>query len=122
MNISPIKAEAKISQVVTAWETLRPEKSFAGLTLTQFKAAIQPSLDTRAQVETLKDQIAAAQTAREEADKTSIDTIHLLVNAVKGDPTEGEDGVFYEALGYVSKSERRSGLSRSKKLAAPVAA
>jgi len=75
MNISPIKAEAKINQVVTAWETLRPEKSF-----------------------------------------------HLLVNAVKGDPTEGEDGVFYEALGYVRKSERRSGLSRSKKLAAPVAA
>jgi hypothetical protein len=122
MNLSMTKAEAKINQVVTAWETLRPEKSFAGLTLAQFKTAIQPSMDTRARVETLKDQIVAAQTLREEADSASIDTIHLVVNAVKGDPAEGEDGEFYESLGYVRKSERKSGLSRGKKIAAPVAA
>lgn len=47
--------------------------------------------------------------------------IGLVVNAVKGDPEEGEDGEFYEALGYVRKSERKSGLSRGKK-PAPVPA
>ncbi|MFA6286061.1 MAG: hypothetical protein WC661_01655 [Opitutaceae bacterium] len=118
MNISPIKAEAKISQVVTAWETLRPEKTFSGLTLTQFKAAVQPSLNTRTNIETLKDQLAAAQTLRDDADKASVEAILLVVNAVKGDPAEGEDGELYEAMGYVRKSERRSGLSRGKKPAA----
>ena len=42
-----------------------------------------------------------------------------MVNAVKGDPDEGEDGELYEAMGYVRKSERRSGLSRGKKTLVP---
>ncbi|MFA6288507.1 MAG: hypothetical protein WC661_14080 [Opitutaceae bacterium] len=117
MNLSPNKAGAKISQVITAWETLRPAKTFAGLTLDQFKTAVQPSIDTRANIESLKDQLAAAQTLRQDADEASIGTILLVVNAVKGDPAEGEDGELYEAMGYVRKSERRSGLSRGKKTA-----
>lgn len=38
--------------------------------------------------------------------------VQLVVNAVRGDPDEGEDGEFYDALGYVRKSERKSGLRR----------
>ena len=115
MNLSPNKAGAKISQVVTAWATLRPEKTFAGLTLEQFKASIQPSTTTRERIETLKDQLVSTQTLRDDADKNSIATILLVVNAVKGDPTEGDDGELYEAMGYVRKSEKKSGLSRGKK-------
>jgi len=118
----PNKAEAKISQVITAWETLRPEKTFAGLTLAQFKAALQPSLDTRANIEALEDQIAATQTLRDNADEESIAVIQRVVHAVQSDPEEGNDGAFYEALGYVRKSERKSGLSRGKKPAAAPAA
>jgi len=115
MKVSANNAVAKINQVITAWETLRPAKTFAGLTLAQFKTTVQPSIDTRATIESLKDQLAAGQSQREDADEASIDTILLVVNAVKGEPTEGEDGELYEAMGYVRKSERRSGLSRGKK-------
>lgn len=122
MKLSMIKAEAKINQVVTAWESLRSEKTFAGLTLAQFKASIQPSLDAGANVESLKDQLAASQTERAELLEASLNTILRVVHAVQSDPDEGDDGALYEALGYVRKSERKSGLSRSKKPAAPLAA
>ena len=40
-----------------------------------------------------------------------------MVNAVKGDPAEGDNGELYEAMGYVRKSERHSGLHRSQPVA-----
>ena len=42
--------------------------------------------------------------------------LNLVVNAVKGDPEEGEDGRLYEALGYVRKSDRRAGPPRRRKI------
>ncbi len=62
-----------------------------------------------------------AQSLRDDADEASIATILLVVNAVKGDPEEGDDGELYEAMGYVRKRERKSGLSRGKKPAAATA-
>ncbi len=36
----------------------------------------------------------------------------MVVNSVKGTPGFGPDSPLYRALGYIRKSERRSGLSR----------
>jgi hypothetical protein len=119
MPLSPKQSEAKITTVLSAWETLRPTKTFAGLTLAQFKTAVQPSIDARTAITALDHQLVAAQDQRDDADIDSVATVLLVVNAVKGDPAEGEDGELYEAMGYVRKSERRSGLSRGKKTLVP---
>ena len=37
-----------------------------------------------------------------------------VVNAVKSDPEEGKDSDLYEAMGYVRKSNRSSGLTRRR--------
>jgi hypothetical protein len=42
---------AAFKRIVSAWERLRPDMSFGGMTLGQFKAAVQPSFDKRAAVE-----------------------------------------------------------------------
>ena len=104
----------KLDRFVSAWQTLRPSKSFGGMTLEQFKAAIQPSLDARQHIESLEAELIAAQDERDDADKVSQGKLQLVVNGVIGDPTEGPDGDLYEALGYVRKSERKSGLTRGK--------
>jgi hypothetical protein len=119
---SPKQNEARILEFINAWKTLRPAKSFAGLTLTQAEAKLKPSLDTRTIIASLESQLVAAQNQRDDSDEVSLATINLIVNAVKGDPAEGEDGEFYEALGYVRKSERKSGLRRGKAPAAKTAA
>jgi hypothetical protein len=111
----------KINAVITAWTTLRPEKTFGGMTLAQFKTKVQPSLDSRASLSALESQVIATQNRRDDADQESVRAAQLVVNAVKGDPAEGEDGELYEALGYVRKSERNSGLHRATAPAAPKA-
>lgn len=116
--MSPKQNEEKFQAVVNAWETLRPAKTFGGLTLTQFKDAIKPSVDARASIATLDNQLLAEQNKRDDADRKSLETVMFVVNSVKGDPAEGENGELYEALGYVRKSERSSGLHRGAKPAA----
>ena len=118
MPTNPQIALDRISRVTKAWETLRPTKSFGGLTLTQFKTKVQPSLDARNSIAALEHQTTAALDQRDNADKVSTETIKLVVSAVKGDPAETANGELYEALGYVRDSERASGLSRKKDTAA----
>ena len=119
-NMSPKQNEEKLQAVIAAWETLKPAKVFSGFTLAQYKDKVKPSFDARAAMTTLENQLLAAQNQRDDSDKESLNTTLLVVNAVKGDPAEGEDGQLYEAMGYVRKSERNSGLHRGAP-AAPAA-
>jgi hypothetical protein len=114
MPAAPKNIELRLQTALNAWKTLRPDKSFAGLSLAQFEAKLKPCFDTRTTIATLENQLIAAQNQRDDADAAALATISLVVNAVKGDPAEGEDGELYEALGYVRKSERKSGLRRGK--------
>jgi hypothetical protein len=91
------------------------------MTLAQFKAKVQPTFDTRAAIATLEAQMTSGLDARDSADTVTLQTNQLVVNAVKGDPAHGEDSDLYEAMGYVRKSARKSGLTR-KSNATPAAA
>lgn len=115
--IQPKKIETSINEVSEAWEELAPDKSFAGMTLPQFQAKVQLSLDSRKKLSGAKDQRISAQSDRARNDAVSRETLLLVVNAIKGDPTEGEDSALYEACGYIPKSKRKSGLSRKAKTA-----
>lgn len=111
----------KLAAILTAWKELRPTKTFAGMTLEQFTAKVQPSLDARGDIDNLEEDMTAAMTRRDTADVVTNAQILLVVNAVKGDPTEGEDGELYAGMGYVRKSQRKSGKTNKTK-PQPVAA
>ncbi len=114
MPDGPQAVAAKFGKVLAAWETLRSGKSFARLTLAQFRAVIQSASDVREEIKTLENQLLAAQDRRAAADREATRRALQVVNSVKGDPAEGEDGELYEAMGYVRKSARQSGLTRKK--------
>ena len=120
MKHNPKKVAAKLQKVLDAWKTLRPSKSFAGMTLEQFEAAIQPSLAVRDQLVTLQGQAVDTRNQRLQSDSTSLNLAQLVVNAVRGDVAEGENGSLYVAMGYVPKNERRSGLTRKGSTTPPV--
>ena len=61
----------------------------------------------------------AALDTRDDADGVSADANQAVVKGVVGDPAFGDDSDLYEAMGYVRKSERKSGLSRKKKTTPP---
>jgi len=83
---------------------------------------VKPSLDARTTIESLDHQMTAAADQRDDADAVSMDTVKLVVAAVKGDPAETAKGELYEAMGFVRESEGKSGLTRKNKAAAAVAA
>ena len=112
MSESPNEMEKFLNDVLSAWEELAPDASFAGLTVTQFKAKVKPSFDTRTEVSTLETQLKAARQLRNNADVVSNETALNVVNAVRGAPGFGENSALYKAMGYVPKNERKSGLVR----------
>lgn len=113
-KVTPKKIEEKINQTVDPWEEIAKTKSFGGMTLDQFKAAVAPSLNARKLIDQLQTQLTQAINQREDADDVSLAKIQLVVNGVLADPTEGPDSSLIEAMGYTRKSERKSGLTRNK--------
>jgi hypothetical protein len=105
----------KLNNIIKGWETLAPDKSFGGMTLTQFKAAVKASFDTRDELAALESQVQSKQIERDNADTESLRLAQMVVNGVVGDPEEGPDGDLYDSFGYTRKSERKTGLTRKKK-------
>ena len=105
----------RYNQTVSAWRTLRPNKSFGGMTLAQFEAACAPSVETRQRLDALLDQVQQTKAERDSADEVTADTIQRVAAGVLADPDEGDDSPFYGALGYARKSERKTGLTRKRR-------
>ncbi len=105
----------KLAAILKAWKELRPTKTFAKMTLEQFTTKAQPSLDAREHIDELEEEMTAALVARDTADVETLKQIELVVSAVKGDPDEGEDGALYAAMGYVRKSDRKTGKTNKPK-------
>ena len=76
---------------------------------------MKPSADARDAIKKLDIQMTAAIDDREDADEVTVEANNLVVKGVVGDPAFGEDSALYEAMGYVRKSERKTGLTRKKK-------
>jgi hypothetical protein len=114
MSMSPRETLRKLNDVLHAWRILRPSKSFGGMTLEQFGHVIQASIDVRTEIDHLDAKRASLVARRETLDALSLDAAALAVHGVKGDPEEGEDGELYGSMGFVRKSERRSGLTRRR--------
>ena len=119
MPNNPKSNEQKMNTMLNAWETLASAKSFGGMTLDQFKAIATPAQTARQRIADLEGQMTQAINDRDAGDTAFLVKAQLVVNGVLADPSEGPDSSLYEAMGYTRKSERRSGLTRAKKTAAP---
>lgn len=109
---SIIITKDRIQRFRVAWRELAADESFGGMTLAQFEAATEPPLALRADIESLEKQLQGKKTSRSNADREAMELLDMVVNSVKGTPGFGPDSPLYRALGYIRKSERRSGLSR----------
>lgn len=118
MALNPKYNEEKMNKMLTAWRTLAPEKSFGGMTLAQFEALVNDSMQARVAVAEAEDSRVQAITTRDNSDNNFLQKAQLVVNGVLADPSEGDDSALYEAMGYVRKANRKSGLTRKNKTAA----
>ncbi|HWT00960.1 MAG TPA: hypothetical protein VN256_12000 [Pyrinomonadaceae bacterium] len=111
---SPKDTELKLQKMLNGWETLAPDKSFAGMTLQQFKTAAQPAQAARQRLEEIEDQQKQAIAQRDAADAALQSKMQQVIAGVLADPTEGPDSALYESMGYTRKSERKTGLTRKR--------
>ena len=103
-----------MEKMLNAWRTIAPQKSFGGMSLSQFQEAAEPSRDIRLRIEDYQNYITQAIAERERADDAFNVKAQLVVAGILADPTEGPDSALYEAFGYTRKSERRTGLTRKR--------
>lgn len=112
MAYSPKLNEEKLDKIYNAWKTLAPGKSFGGMTLAEFEVFVNDSMAERAALTQLEDQMKQVIAARDNCDNTGLAKALLVVAGVVADPSEGDNSALYEAMGYVRKANRASGLTR----------
>lgn len=122
MGDAPKKLADDTQAIIDAWEELAPTVSFNGMTLEQYKAAVQPSFDSRQKITDLDADLVAEHVHRDKVDVTTGTTNAAIIKGVVADKNFGDDSALYERMGYVRKSDRGSGLTRKSKAAAAKAA
>jgi hypothetical protein len=101
-----------INSVIQSWSSNGSGKSFFGHTLDQYREGTKPSFDIRVEIAETQKRLKGLMAKRDDADAAAMRLTQNIVNAVKADPTEGENSPMYSAMGYVRKSERSTGLKR----------
>ena len=104
----------KVERILSAWEALRPHKRLAAMTPAGFREKLKPMMQIRERITVLETELGAAIVERHAADRAARKLIQCVVNSVRADVEEGEDGALYEAMGYIAKGKRKSGLTRKK--------
>ena len=115
----PRETADRFTRIIDAWDQYAPDRTFGGLTLDQFKTLARPAFEARTQIKALEAAMLTLLNARAAADAACRPTARLVVNGVIGDVDFGPESRLYEALGYVRKNERKTGLIRKKKTGAP---
>ena len=113
--MGPQDTADRFTRMIDAWGKYAPNRIFGGLTLDQFKNLTLPAFEARKQIKALEDQMLPLINTRDAADAAGNAKAQLVVNGVIGDVEFGPDSSLYEAMGYVRKSERKTGLTRKKK-------
>ncbi|MCA1605546.1 MAG: hypothetical protein LC775_08775 [Acidobacteria bacterium] len=116
MSYSEKQIASKITRTTEGWEERAEDAKFAEMTLDQFKAKVKPSLDCREKIASLRRQLEAAIKKRRQCDAASADVCAKVVKPCAATSKYGEDSALYKALGYVPKSEHKSGLRRTAAL------
>jgi hypothetical protein len=118
-KLSPKKALERLEKIENALKQQAPAGKFGAIGSSDFSVQVQKSRDARAAIIDLENQLRAANNSRDVVDTENLRQAQLVVNGVIGDPEFGPDSSLYETMGFIRKSERKSGLTRKKQKTNP---
>ena len=114
-KVNNSKVKEQCNTMNDAWVEGARSVTFNGIEQTTFKTAIESAAakdaaiaDTEAQLKMMKD-------VRDDEYKSLDQDRSKIGMGVAGDPAFGNDSPLYGAMGFVRKSEKKSGLTRKKK-------
>lgn len=99
-------------QFLAAWREYATEASFSGIDLATFEADTTVLPERQKDLDGLQMKMSGAKLARDQAEQVVNDVMVKIAQAIRGSEAYGEDCPFYRALGFIPKSERKSGRPR----------
>lgn len=96
-------------QFIAAWREHAPEVTFAQMSLEQFEEGTQSPQEVRKLMNAAQTKLAGLKLDRDKADREMNDKMLIIGHAIRGNPAYGEDCAFYRSLGFVPRSERKTG-------------
>jgi hypothetical protein len=112
----------KAMVMIGAWRDRCAGKTFFRMSLGDFSTLVAPSGAARERIAKLRAELREAIKQCENADRITRRAIVQVVNGVKGDPDEGEDGDLLSAMGYMKHTVRAVMLSAARRRSARAAA
>ena len=100
--------------LAAGWEKYALNETFSSYTLEQLKTLIAALTELIAAMDALKLDYRGKIAARQSMAGELGDIRLRIVNCIRGHENFGEDSEFYRFLGFKTKSERKSGLTRKK--------
>lgn len=104
---------------LAAWREHAPDATFAKKGLEQFETETETPLAVEAQMKAARSKLAGLKLKRDRAMRNVHEALLKVADAVRGDVDYGPDCELYRALGYVPKSERKTGLTRKDESKVP---
>ena len=102
----------ELEVLAIGWEKYSLNYTFSGYTLEQLKALIASLKELVAAMDALKLEYRGKIAARQSMGLELRDIRGRIVHCIRGHEDFGEDSEFYRFLGFKTKSERKSGLTR----------
>ena len=109
------------NEFLVAWREFAPELTLVGRTFAQFETEKLVPEEVQQRIIVAKAIYQGLINERDQAREVLRETLVSLSDAVRGDANHGLNSNFYRALGFISKRERKSGLTRKLKTPNPPA-
>jgi hypothetical protein len=115
MPATPAKTMEYLNGVLIPWKETAHEDEFSETKVVEFEADVKESVDIRAEIANLEAEVETKKKMRDRIDERNKAKAQMIVSSVAGHPKYGKDSGLYKAMGFVTTSERKSGLTRKKK-------
>ena len=106
---------ARMDKVELGWKQNAADDQFAEMTAEEYGLEIEKSRSIRRQIESLQSQLDELDSRLDLTDKANLELTDLVVNGVRGSRKHGPDSPLIGSMGYVRKSERKSGKTNRPK-------
>ncbi len=111
---NPKKNMDLLEMTTAALREFAPDTAFGGIKLADLEPIVAVCQQDRDEIVNHDNAGRGLLLKRDTDDEAALAKRELIVNGVIGDPDFGPDSALYDSLGFVRKSDRKSGLTRKK--------
>ena len=114
-NVDNKRVKEQCNVMNDAWVEGAPGAKFMGIAQASFLTDIEAAAADDAAIADLEAELKMKRDVRDDKYKALDQQRSKVGQGVAGDPAYGNDSPLYGAMGFVRKSEKKSGLTRKKK-------